>query len=46
MEWHHTNSPYFPDLVPCDYHLFGKLKTSFRGSRFTVDDFLLNAAKH
>ncbi|KAJ4438667.1 hypothetical protein ANN_14614 [Periplaneta americana] len=36
--------PYSPDLVPCDYHLFGKLKESLRGTRFE-DDSLVHAAK-
>ena len=32
--------PYSPDLAPCDYHLFGKLKESLQD-----DDSLVNAAK-
>ena len=26
--------PYSPDLVPCDFWLFSKLKENLRGSRF------------
>lgn len=37
--------PYSPDLSPCDYHLFGKLKDSLRGTRFEDDDSLVHAAK-
>ena len=28
------NTPYSPDLAPCDYHLFSKLKTDLGGQRF------------
>ncbi|PSN48095.1 hypothetical protein C0J52_13259 [Blattella germanica] len=31
---------FHPDLAPCDYHLFGKLKESLQD-----DDSLVNAAK-
>ncbi|KAJ4432976.1 hypothetical protein ANN_15233 [Periplaneta americana] len=37
--------PSSPDLAPCSYHLFGKLKESLRGTRFEDDDFLVHAAK-
>ena len=33
MEWHHTNSPYIPDMPLCYYHLICKLKESLRGMR-------------
>ena len=32
---HAANSP---DLVPCDFHLFGPLKNSLRGRRLPRDD--------
>ena len=36
-----THPPYSPDLSPCDYHLFPKMKEPIRGVRFqTVDDIL------
>lgn len=37
--------PYSSDLAPCEYHLFGKLKESLRGTKFQDDDSLVNAAK-
>lgn len=34
-----THPPYSPDLSPCDYHLFPKMKEPIRGVRFeTVDE--------
>ncbi|KAJ4441066.1 hypothetical protein ANN_10916 [Periplaneta americana] len=38
-------STYSPDLAQCDYHLFGKLKESLRGTSFEDDDSLVHAAK-
>jgi [histone H3]-lysine36 N-dimethyltransferase SETMAR len=35
--------PYSPDLAPSDYHLFGPLKESLRGRRFTSDDAIKEA---
>jgi hypothetical protein len=29
------HSPYSPDLAPCDFWLFGNLKTKLEGSNFT-----------
>ncbi|KAJ4435884.1 hypothetical protein ANN_18504 [Periplaneta americana] len=37
--------PYSPDLTPCDYHLFSKLKESLCGTSFEDDDTLVHAAK-
>jgi hypothetical protein len=38
--------PYSPDVVTSDYHLFGKLKESLRGTRFEDgDDALIKATK-
>ena len=34
--WQHP--PYSPHLAPCDYHLFGKLKTDLGGRRFQNDE--------
>ena len=35
-----TQPPYNPDLVPCDFRLFLKLKSSLKGKRFqSVDEF-------
>jgi hypothetical protein len=36
--------PYSPDVAPSDYHLFGKLNESLRGTRFE-DDALITATK-
>jgi histone-lysine N-methyltransferase SETMAR len=30
--------PYSPDLAPCDFHLFPKLKKHVKGQRFSCDD--------
>jgi hypothetical protein len=38
-------TPYSPDVAPSDYHLFGKLKESLRGTRFEGDHALITAAK-
>jgi hypothetical protein len=36
--------PYSPNLAPCDFWLFSKLKMGLRGRRFaTVDDIKENA---
>jgi histone-lysine N-methyltransferase SETMAR len=37
---------YSPDLAPSDYHLFGKLKDSLRGSKFEDDESLVAAVKN
>ena len=33
-----THPPYSPDLAPCDYHLFPKLKEHLAGRRFSDND--------
>ena len=33
-----TQSPYSPDLTPCDFWLFPKLKSSLKGKRFQIID--------
>jgi transposase len=33
-----THPPYSPDLAPCEYHLFPKLKEHLAGRRFSDDD--------
>jgi hypothetical protein len=41
---HAAASLYSPDLAPCDFWLFPKLKTGLRGRRFaTADDIKENA---
>ncbi|KAJ7338607.1 hypothetical protein JRQ81_012509, partial [Phrynocephalus forsythii] len=30
--------PYSPDLVPCDFHLFPKMKEHLKGHHFHFDD--------
>jgi hypothetical protein len=33
------HTPYFPDLVPCDFFLFQKMKLKLKGRRFdTVEE--------
>ena len=40
-----TQSPYNPDLAPCDFCLFPKLKSPLKGKRFhTIDEIQENAA--
>ena len=33
-----THPPYSPDLAPCDFHLFPKMKETLRGRRFESSD--------
>ena len=38
-----TQPPYSPDLVPCDFWLFPKLKSRLKGKRFqTIDEIQEN----
>jgi hypothetical protein len=37
--------PYSPNLAPSDYHIFGELKDSIRGTEFKDNAFLVMAAK-
>ena len=38
-----TQTPYSPDLVPCDFWLFPKLKSPLKGKRFhTVNEIQEN----
>jgi hypothetical protein len=30
-----AHTPYSPDLLPCNFHIFGPLKQSLKGRRFT-----------
>ena len=40
---HVTQPPYIPDLVPCDFWLFPKLKSPLKGKRFqTIDEIQEN----
>jgi histone-lysine N-methyltransferase SETMAR len=41
-----THPPYSPDLAPCDYHLFPKLKEHLAGRRFSDDDEVKVAVQH
>lgn len=38
-----AHPPYSPDLAPSDYHLFGPLKETLRGRRFTSDQEMKEA---
>jgi hypothetical protein len=35
--------PYSPDFSPCDFHLFPKLKSNFKGSHFQTLDSVQKA---
>jgi len=37
--------PYFPDLVPSDYHLFPGLKKQLKGRNFSSDAEVISAAE-
>jgi len=37
--------PYFPDLVPLDYHLFSGLKKQLKGRHFSYDGEVIAAAE-
>ena len=37
--------PYSPDMLPCDFHVFGALKKHLKGQRFNSDDELKDAVK-
>ena len=37
--------PYSPDLAPSDFHLFGPLKDSLRGTHFEDDESVIDAVK-
>ena len=39
----YPNPPYSPDLSPCDFFLFPKLKSQLRGIRFQDDNAMLDA---
>lgn len=40
-----THPPYSPDLAPCDFFLFPKIKDKLRGIRFTSPESAVNAFK-
>ena len=42
----YENAAYSPDLSPCDFFLFLKLKKQLRGIRFNDDNEMLTALKH
>jgi hypothetical protein len=33
-----SHPPYFPDLAPCDFFLFPKMKLKLQGRRFDTDE--------
>jgi transposase len=37
--------PYFPDLAPCDFFLFGYLKHHLEGKHFTREDQVITAIR-
>lgn len=37
--------PYSPDLAPCDFHIFPKMKESLRGVRFESPEKIIQATK-
>ena len=39
----YQSPPYSPDLSPCDFFLFPKVKKQFRGIRFNDDNEMLTA---
>ena len=39
------HAPYSPDLAPCDFHLFPKVKENLRGQRFEDEDAIEEAMK-
>ena len=41
-----THPPYSPDLAPCDYHLFPKLKEHLAGRGFSNDDEVKVTVQH
>ena len=42
----YPNPPYSPDLSPCDFFLFPRLKSRLRGIRFNSDHEMLRALNH
>ena len=40
-----SHTPYFPDLAPSDFHLFGPLKESLMGQHFSSDEEIKTAVK-
>lgn len=38
-----NHPPYSPDLAPCDYYLFPKLKKELRGKKFSNDEEVKSA---
>jgi histone-lysine N-methyltransferase SETMAR len=39
------HSPYSPDLAPSDFHSFGPLKDTLRGTRFQDDESMIHAVR-
>ena len=40
-----SHLPYWPDLAPSDFHLFGTLKKSLRGQHFSSDEEVKTAVR-
>lgn len=38
-----AHPPYSPDLQPCDFHVFKKMKMDFKGKRFSDDNAVISA---
>ncbi|KAK3787019.1 hypothetical protein RRG08_037297 [Elysia crispata] len=46
-KWELLEHPrYSPDLAPCDFHLFPKMKEHLRGQRFETEEDIIQATKH
>ncbi|KAK3784327.1 hypothetical protein RRG08_017901 [Elysia crispata] len=45
-KWELLEHPrYSPDLAPCDFHLFPKMKEHLRGQRFETEEDIIQATK-
>lgn len=42
--WEHR--PFIPDLVPCDFHVFGQIKDDFSKQRYENDEEVKNAMRN
>ena len=40
-----THPPYSPDLAPCDFYLFGRLKSDLQGMRFVDNDAVMQTVR-
>ncbi|KAK3747325.1 hypothetical protein RRG08_055165 [Elysia crispata] len=45
-KWELLEHPHYsPDLAPCDFHLFPKMKEHLRGQRFETEEDIIQATK-